>query len=84
MRGFIYKCVQVDVYLPLSPLLINTMRENLSDTRIFFESQIFFQGQITSSSARGRVRLRTQQPIEHGTLPNLTLLQYKKKSNTNH
>ena len=32
MKGFICKCVQVDVYPPLSPLLINMTRENLSDT----------------------------------------------------
>ena len=56
MRGFIYKCVQVDVHPPLSPLLINMTRENLLDTQIFFESQIFFQGQISSSSARGKLR----------------------------
>ena len=42
MRGFIYKCVQVDVHPPLSPLLINMTLENLLDTQIFFESQIFF------------------------------------------
>ena len=27
MRGFVYKCVEVDVYPPLSPLLINMTRE---------------------------------------------------------
>ena len=56
MRGYIYKCMQVDVYPPLSPFLINMTRENLLDTKIFFESQIFFQGQISSSSARGKLR----------------------------
>ena len=56
MKGFICKCVQVDVYPPLSSLLINMTRENLSDTQIFFESEIFFQGQISSSSARGKLR----------------------------
>ena len=56
MRGFIYECVQVDVYPPLSPFLINMTRENLLDTLIFFESQIFFQGQISSSSARDKLR----------------------------
>ena len=55
MRGFICKCVSVDVY-PLSPFLINMTRENLLDTQIFFESQIFFQGQISSSSAQGKLR----------------------------
>ena len=38
MRGFIYKCVQVDVYPPLSPLLINMTRENLLGTQLSFES----------------------------------------------
>ena len=33
-RGFIYKCVQVDVYPPLSPLLINMTRENLLGVQI--------------------------------------------------
>ena len=56
MRGFIYKCVQVDMYPPLSPFFMNMTRENLSDTQIFFESQIFFQGQISSSSAWGKLR----------------------------
>ena len=27
MSGFTYKCVEVDVYPPLSPLLINMTRE---------------------------------------------------------
>ena len=48
--------MQVDVYPPLSPFLIKMTRENLLDTKIFFESQIFFQGQISSSSARGKLR----------------------------
>ena len=48
--------MQVDVYPPLSPFPINMTRENLLDTKIFFESQIFFQGQINSSSARGKLR----------------------------
>ena len=56
MRGFIYKCVQVDMYPPLSPFLMNMTRENLLGTQIFFESQIFFQGQISSSSAWGKLR----------------------------
>ena len=34
MRGFIYKCVQVDVYPPL----INMTRENLLGTQLSFES----------------------------------------------
>ena len=34
----IYKCVQVDVYPPLSPLLINMTRENLLGTQLSFES----------------------------------------------
>ena len=34
MRGFIYKCVQVDVYPALSPLLINMTRENLLGTQL--------------------------------------------------
>ena len=55
MRGFIYKCVEVDVYPPLSPLLINMTRENLLGTKILFESWIFIQGQISSSSARGKL-----------------------------
>ena len=55
MRGFIYKCVEVDVYPPLSPLLINMTRENLLGTQILFESWIFMQGQISSSSARGEL-----------------------------
>ena len=55
MRGFTYKCVEVDVYPPLSPLLINMTRENLLGTQILFESWIFIQGQINSSSARGKL-----------------------------
>ena len=35
MRGFIYKCLEVDVYPPLSPLLINMTRENF-----FFRSSL--------------------------------------------
>ena len=38
MRGLTYKCVEVDVYPPLSPLLINMTRENLLGTQILFES----------------------------------------------
>ena len=38
MRGFTYKCVEVDVYPLLSPLLINMTRENLLGTQILFES----------------------------------------------
>ena len=38
MRGFVYKCMEVDVYPPLSPPLINMTRENLLGTQIFFES----------------------------------------------
>ena len=56
MREFIYKCVQVDLYPSLSPFLINMTRENLSGTQIFFESQIFFQGQISCSSVRDKLR----------------------------
>ena len=55
MRGFIYKCVEVDVYPPLSPLLINMTRENFLGTQILFESWIFMQGQISSSNARGKL-----------------------------
>ena len=43
--------MQVDMYPPLSSFLMNMTRENLSGTQISFESQIFFQGQISSSSA---------------------------------
>ena len=38
MRGFTYKCVQADLYPPLSPLLINMTRENLLGTQTLFES----------------------------------------------
>ena len=38
MREFMHKCVEVDVYPPLSPLLINMTRENLLGTQILFES----------------------------------------------
>ena len=55
MRGFIYKCVEVDVYPPLSPLLINMTRENFLGTQILSESWIFIQGQISSSNARGKL-----------------------------
>ena len=55
MRGFTYKCVQADVYPPLSPFLINMTRENFLGTQILFESWIFIQGQISSSSARGKL-----------------------------
>ena len=55
MRGFVYKCLEVDVYPPLSPPLINMTRENLLGTQIFFESWIFIQGQISSSNARGKL-----------------------------
>ena len=40
---------------PLSPFSINITRENLLGTQIFFESLIFFQGQISSSSAWGKL-----------------------------
>ena len=43
------------MYPPLSPFLINMTRENLLGTQIFFESEIFFQGQISSSSAWGKL-----------------------------
>ena len=36
--------------------ILSLTRENLLDTKIFFESQILFQGQISSSSARGKLR----------------------------
>ena len=55
MREFMHKCVEVDVYPPLSPLLINMTRENLLGTQILFESWIFIQDQINSSSARGKL-----------------------------
>ena len=38
MGGFIYKYVQVNVYPPLSPLLINITRKHLLDAQISFES----------------------------------------------
>ena len=53
MRGFIYKCAQVDMYPPLSPFLTNMTRENLSGTQIFFESQIFFSRVKLAVRARG-------------------------------
>ena len=55
MWGFTYKYVQADVYPPLSPLLINMTRDSLLGTQILFESWIFIQGQISSSSARGKL-----------------------------
>ena len=36
--------------------ILSLSRGNLLDTKIFFESQILFQGQISSSSARGKLR----------------------------
>ena len=55
MWGFTYKYVQADVYPPLSPLLINMTRDSLLGTQILFESWIFVQDQINSSSARGKL-----------------------------
>ena len=40
----------------VSPFLMNITLENLSGTQIFFENQIFFHGQISSSSAWGKLR----------------------------
>ena len=47
--------MEVDVYPPLSPLLINMTRENLLGTQILFKNWIFIQGQISSSSTRGKL-----------------------------
>ena len=43
MRGFIYKCVEVDVYPPLSPLLINMTRENFLGTQISLKVESLYR-----------------------------------------
>ena len=54
MRGFTYKCVQADLYPPLSPLLINMTRENLLGTQTLFES--LYTGSNQQFERTGQVR----------------------------